>query len=193
MSLPDPDDLFDRFVAPHFPPGRLEGRMFPKTFPDVVSIRPGMTDEQICVLPEELRQRSEAAVNRMVEAARTDLAEFLGPSGDLDLDWVDAFDKRYDQSVVEKLIARSDPNDFSNDVLLTACEFGASLGYVLKGLRPELVWAYDYPYWDSWLYSREKGYMLPMFSWAFKKFSNYGIDDGFAGKLRAAANTIGKA
>jgi len=166
--------------------------MLPKVFPDMLTIKPGMSESQICVLPPELRERSASAVATMVEAARTDWSSLLSDSGEIDLAWIDAFDRKHDQAYVTHLIETSDSTDFSNDVLVSCCEFGAAIGHVLKGLRPELIWAYDYPYWDSWLYAADKGVMIHVFSWAFKKFSAYGINDGYAAKLVAAAKFLGE-
>lgn len=190
MALPEPDELFDQIFRPHYPPGRLEGRMFKATFPDVVGVRKGVTAEEASGLPPKGIEYAANCIERMVEAAKGDWPQYLPVSGEIDLAWIRAFDEKHDEAYVAALLEQADAADFGNNALISCCEFGAVLGHVLKGMRPELIWVYDVPYWDSWLYSPEKGLMINVFSWAMKKFSAYGIGDGYAEKLVSAAGML---
>lgn len=158
--------------------------------PDIVGVKKGLTEEQLCVLPPELRNHAAYAISSMLEAARMDWPGYLPVSGDIDLGWVRAFDEKYDARYLSALLQRADAASFGNELIIACCEFGAVLGQVLQSMRPSLIWAYDFPYWDSWLYSSEKGLMINVFSWSMKKFSSYGVNDGYGDKLIAAANMV---
>jgi hypothetical protein len=84
---------------------------------------------------------------------------------------------------VAEVLEAADPEDFSNDLLVLCCEFGAVLGAALRQDAPQLEWVYDWPYWESGLLDPAHGYRINVFHWAIKKFSDYGVDDGFAAKV----------
>lgn len=122
-------------------------------------------------------------IDRMLEAARSDWSGYLFLTGEPDLRWIETFDEYYDRDQIQKLISRSDPRDFSNDYVVTCCEFGAVLGYVMTSLQPLLQWQYEWPYWESALFDPRSGNVIPPFHWAVKKMSEYGVDDGFGAKV----------
>jgi hypothetical protein len=100
------------------------------------------------------------------------------------------FDRYYDLEHVENVVRLSDPDDFSNDYLVLICEFGAVLGHVMMELLPGLDWMPSWPYWESAVFDSQTGTLVPVFHWAIKKFSIYGIDDGFAEKVRACVQIL---
>ncbi len=53
-----------------------------------------------------------------------------------------------------------------------------------------LMWLYDWPYWESSIYDPQTGQLFPVFHWAIKKFSCYGINDGFKDKLLMCSQMI---
>lgn len=126
----------------------------------------------------------------MVEACRGDWPQYLRVFGDLDEHWIDAFDDYYDRKRISDVISRSEPSDFSNDYLILICEFGAALGYVLRAKQPHLDWLYDWPYWESSLVDTRTGSVIPPFHWAVKKFSEYGVDDGFVTKIEMCLHVL---
>jgi len=131
-------------------------------------------------------------VESMIDAARSDWPTFLDISEPIDIDWIDAFDKFHDKRRVGRLIKSSKPDDFSNDFLVQCCEFGAVLGYVLLSTQPNLHWVYDSPYWETSVFDPQTGYLCYVFHWAIKKFSSYGVDDGFKAKVLACSEMIQK-
>jgi hypothetical protein len=86
----------------------------------------------------------------------------------IDIHWVEAFDAYYDKKQVKALIARSAPHDFGNDYLVTACEFDAVLGHVLKQRLDRLEWVAAHPYWECSLLDQQTGNLIPVFHWAIR-------------------------
>ncbi len=126
----------------------------------------------------------------MVEASQGDWARYLSVKGKPDLAWIDAFDRHYDRSAIRKVIDSSDPSDFENDYLVLCCEFGAVIGHVMIETFAELEWVFDMPYWESFVYHPPSGTEIPVFHWAVKKMSEYGVDDGFAEKVAACLQML---
>ncbi len=126
----------------------------------------------------------------MLEAAQNDWSGYLYLSGEPDLRWIEIFDEFHDRTKIQQIISRSDPQDFSNDYVITCCEFGAVLGHVLISLQPRLQWHYEWPYWESGLFDPKNGHLIPPFHWAIKKMSEYGVDDGFAAKIESCLEIL---
>ena len=192
QEIPHCDELFKRFFASWYSEESLKQRSFPATFPDLMTSEGliGATQaEASCVTPEgqdEVAKR----IALMVEATRNDWPNYLDVSGEVSLEWIDAFDKACDREKIAEIIANSDPTDFSNNYLVLCCEFGAALGHVLMAANPHLIWRMDWPYWDSGLLDPRSGTVMPVFHWAIKKMSKYGVEDGFAAKVRACLNLL---
>jgi hypothetical protein len=119
----------------------------------------------------------------MVEAARGDWPGYLPVAGEPSLAWIEAFDDYWTATRVHALLGRSDPTNFANDLLVTSCEFGAVLGHVLREAVPRLDWLPDWPYWESGLLDVASGYRINVFHWAIKRFSEYGLEDGYGAKV----------
>lgn len=192
MNLPECDSLFLRFFDPWYSDVDRNRKQCTATRPDLLQSGDyvNVSAEQLQILPDEGQTEARAIIEQMLDACREDWPSYLGVSGDIDLDWIEAFDAYYDREKVSELIERSDPADFSNDYVILVCEFGAALGHVLRIMEPRLVWAYDWPYWDSSLVDPRSGTIIPTFHWAVKKFSDYGIDDGFAAKLEMCVRIL---
>ena len=63
------------------------------------------------------------------------------------------------------------------------------LGFLFNE-NEEFGWLYSYPYFHSIVVHKKTGFGITVFDWAVKKFSAYGIDDGFAAKYFAAIESI---
>ena len=61
---------------------------------------------------------------------------------------LDTVDKYYDRKKIADIIQRSDPTDFSNDYLISVCEFGATPGYLFNQVEG-FGWLYSKPYFHS--------------------------------------------
>ena len=107
----------------------------------------------------------------------------------LNLDVIDAVDKSFGKKEVKELIKMSNPKEFDNKYLVLVCEFGMALGdlFVETG---KFKWLYSYPYFHSIVVNPETGNGITVFDWAVKKFSLYGIDDGFKAKFQMAIQMI---
>ena len=190
-SLPGCDDLFQKYFDRWYEEADRQNKTFQSNIPDIETCAPpGTKVENVTRFSEENREKIIIQVSKMVEAASKDWPNFLGESGHLDVDWIDAFDKHWDQARIANMLYTADPTDFSNPYLITCCEFGAAIGDVLLSLAPRCGWLADWPYWESAIYDPMSGKRINVFHWSIKKFSEYGVDDGFAAKLKACAAVI---
>ncbi len=139
-------------------------------------------------LPDNQLLKTKKQIGKMAEAALNDYQRII-PSDKLDLNVLDAVDKFYDRKNIEKLINSSDPKDLSNDYLISVCEFGVTLGKLFVALEG-FGWLYSNPYFHSIIVHKDTGFGITVFDWAVKKFSEYGVDDGFVGKFNAALEGI---
>jgi hypothetical protein len=194
MQLPHCDDLFIKFLDPWYSAKDRARKQWKATRPDLVTLDGyiGASQEDIDILTAEGKNDSAKRIETMLDATRGDWPGYLNVFGEIDEHWIEAFDNYYDHLRVADVIKRSDPKDFSNDYLVLVCEFGAALGHVLKKEQPRLLWLYDWPYWESCLIDPKSGSVIPTFHWAVKKFSDYGIDDGFAQKMEMCLQILAK-
>lgn len=102
---------------------------------------------------------------------------------------MDAVDRYYDRIKISELIKKSDPKDFSNPYLVTVSEFGVLLGQLFRQIDG-YDWLYSHPYYHSIIVHKYTGFGITVFDWAVKKFSEYGVDDGFVAKFHAAIDGI---
>jgi hypothetical protein len=190
--LPDADAMFLQFFDRWYSPSARKGRIYSGTRPDMEAFPEliGRSAIDICTLATEPAQIEQAQVDRMVDAASGDWPKFLKVVKPIDIGWVLAFDAYFDEKRVEELIDSALPEQFGNNYLVFACEFGAVLGYLLKQSLPRLEWVAADPYWESALFDPQTGNLIPVFHWAIKKLSSYGIDDGFAAKLHACLKVL---
>jgi hypothetical protein len=186
-KLRDCDDLFLHFFSPWYHGDELARRGFVATLPDVLQHHSlvGLSQAEASIVTEETQTEVLAQIDAMLEAARAEWPTFLVVSGEIDQEWVAAFDRHYTRARIRETIERSDPRDYGNDYLVTCCEFGAVLGRVLMSLEPQLSWRLDWPYSDSTLLYPETGTAISVFHWAIKKLSEYGVDDGYEAKVKA--------
>jgi hypothetical protein len=192
MPLPHCDTLFARYLDPWYSPADRKRKQFDATRPDILT-----TDayakvplSELTIIGADGDREASARIERMLEACRGDWPGYLKVFGDIDEHWIEAFDAHYDRKRVAEVIKRSDPQDFSNDYLILVCEFGAALGHALRAKEPRLGWVYDWPYWESSLVDTSSGSVIPPFHWAVKKFSEYGLEDGFAEKLEMCVHAL---
>ena len=190
--LPDADELFMRYFDRWYSPSARKRRIYSATRPDMETVPEliGRSSSDVCTLSDEQKEIELAQVGRMLEAARGYWRRELNMGEPIESRWVEAFDAYYDENRVVELINRSSPNDFGNDYIVMACEFGAVLGHVLQQRLPRLEWLAGDPYWESALFDPQTGNLIPVFHWGIKKLSRYGIDDGFAAKLQACLRVL---
>ncbi len=193
-ELPNCDKLFLRFLDPWYDEDDRRYRGTSATRPDITHAKNlvGNTPDSFGRLNEEGRRNVRARIDGMLEAVRGDWPNELKVDGDIDLKWIGAFDAHYDRRRIQEVIDASDPTVYSNEYLVLVCEFGASLGYVLRKALPRLTWWYEWPYWESSLFDTETGSVIPVFHWAVKKMSEYGVDDGYVAKVRACTEFVEK-
>jgi hypothetical protein len=188
LKLGDADEMFRRYFDRWYDEETRELKSFEATRPDVLTSPSyvGRSVAELCPVNDEAAADSMQRIQRMYKAAENDWANLLELRPPIDLGWVASFDAYYDRSRIEELVLDSDPADFSNTYLVTVCEFGAVLGAVMRDLLPRVAWLASWPYWESSIFDSQTGKIVPVFHWAIKKFSTYGIDDGFADKLQVA-------
>jgi len=194
MPLPHCDDLYLKFLDPWCSQSDRVRRRWPATRPDVLEVDnlSHETKDTLAVLQAKDQSDVARQIDKMLDACREDWPRYLNVYGEFDERWIAAFDDHYDRDRIEAVIARSDPADFSNDYLVLVCEFGAALGYVLRERAPRLIWRHDWPYWESTLVDLRSGSLIPPFHWAVKKFSEYGVDDGFSAKIDMCVSLLNR-
>lgn len=184
-KLPHCDQLFARYLAPWYPEAHARNRTRPDMY--VISSYKGRPLDlaSLQYLPDDELQIEKDQIETMAVAALEDYQPIF-PSAGFTPELLDAVDKFYDRQRIGELIKRSDPRDFSNDYLVSVGEFGAMLGRLFEGMDG-FGWLYSQPYFNSIIVHTPTGFGITVFDWAVKKFSEYGVDDGFAAKLQAAA------
>ena len=188
-KLPDCDPLFEKYLSPWYP----ENDRPETTRPDMYQIaayegQPLNIDDIQYLNPEYLQDVKRHINETMTNAALEDF-QFIIQSDKIDFNVLDAVDKYYDRPKIAQLIKESDPDDFSNPYLVTVCEFGVLLGYLFSELEG-FDWLYSHPYFHSIIVHKDTGFGIPVFDWAVKKFSEYGVEDGYIAKFHAAVQRV---
>ena len=188
-KLPDCDTLFVKYLSPWY-----DEEERPKmTRPDMYLIAAyegqRLDLEKIQYLDPEYLEQVKTIINETITKAA--LADFsnIHNTDNFDFDLLNSVDKHYDRAKIAELIKESDPKDFSNPYLVTVCEFGVLLGQLFNQLEG-YGWLYSHPYYHSIIVHKDAGFGIPIFDWAIKKFSEYGVDDGYVAKFHAALNGI---
>lgn len=188
-KLPHCDTLFEKFFSPWYDE---DGRPT-TTRPDMYQIaayqgHPLNLDEIQYLAEDYVAELKEHINVTMVDSAKSDF-QHIFTFDNFDLTVLDAIDKYYDRTKIAELIKESDPTDFSNSYVVTVCEFGVMLGHLFKQIDG-FDWLYSHPYFHSIIVHKDTGYGITVFDWAIKKFSEYGVDDGFVAKFQAALDGI---
>ncbi len=187
-KLPHCDKLFKKYLSPWY----LKEERPNMTRPDMYIIS-GFQNETLDIdkiqyLTKEDLKESKRLIEKTRISYQRDFKK-IKEFKDLNLDIIDSVDKAYGKQEVKDLIKLSDPKDFENQYLLTVCEFGAALGdlFVKSG---KFEWLYSYPFFHSIVINPETGQAITVFDWAVKKFSSYGIEDGYKWKFIKAMELI---
>lgn len=187
-ELPSCDDLFMKFFDRWYDNDDRHRKGFEATCPDVFSgkYKKGAPASQLTPLDGETQTKVAAQVARMVEAARSDWKRSFTPKDPISIEGLEDVDRHYDASRIRKLIESSNPEEYGNDYVVVCIELGAVLGRVLKDLRPDFEWVWEWPYWESYLWDPATSDQFKVFHWAIKKMSGFGVDDGLAAKVQFA-------
>ena len=188
-KLPHCDSLFEKFFSPWYP----EDDRPKMTRPDMYQIaafegQPLDLDKLQYLNLDYLAQSKKFINETMVHAALEDFKNITN-SDQLDFAALDAVDKYYNRAKIAELIKASDPSDFSNLYLVIVCEFGIMLGQLFKQIDG-FDWLYSNPYFHSIIVHKDTGFGITVFDWAIKKFSEYGVEDGYVAKFHAALGAI---
>lgn len=188
-KLPDCDTLFVKYLSPWYDKDNRPEM----TRPDMYQIAgyEGKTmdlDKVQYLTPKYLEQTKSLINETMTKAALEDF-QHIYQTDKINLEMLNAVDKYYDRAKILALIKESDPNDFSNPYLVTVCEFGVLLGQLFNQFE-EYDWLYSQPYYHSIIVHKETGFGITVFDWAVKKFSEYGVDDGYVAKFHAALDGV---
>jgi hypothetical protein len=190
LALPDCDAVFDKYFARWYDEDDRRSRVYTATRPDVEAFTKRGTPAALASrLTEDGQRQAKAQIDAMARAAESDWPD-LSAAKRTSVAWVEAFDDYWTRDRVRDLLDRADPGEDSNDVLVICCEFGAVLGDVMRHELQHLEWLCDRPYWESALLDVPSGYRINVFHWAIKKFSEYGIDDGYGAKVRACLDLV---
>ncbi|MEJ2663642.1 MAG: hypothetical protein P8107_06310 [Spirochaetia bacterium] len=187
-KLKNPEMIFDQFFLPWY---EEKENIKMKIRPDMFKVvKEGTSIEEINVLSDEGIIKIRNHINTLIKACHEDWSSFLSITGEIGLNEIDLFDKYYNKRRVIELMKNAKTDDFSNEFIVTCCEFGSVIGNAMIKCNNDLCWIYDYPYWDSMIYHKNTGYMISVFSWAINKFSSYGINDGYYAKINKCLDIL---
>jgi hypothetical protein len=178
-ALPSCNDLFVRFFEHRYSDDerRRHGRNG--------VVRP---DVERCAAPgtptSELSPLTPESGRKVIEFLRGLAGAASGAPGTIDLAWIHGFDAFYDRNEIARMLEASDPADRTNRYAMTCLGFAAALGEVLIASMPGCEWLPSAPPWESAVYDPRGGYRINVFDWAVKKLSDYGVDDGYAMKIK---------
>ncbi|MBP7859869.1 hypothetical protein KA001_02855 [Patescibacteria group bacterium] len=179
-KLPNCNVLFKKFLSPWYP---LHLRVvLPR--PDLFLL-PHLNVETLeVVVINQIKEK----LNLIREAYNKDF-QLINVFEKLNLEVIDSVDTFFKEKEVLNLIKISDPKDINNEYLIAISKFGLALGdlFVETG---KFEWVYSEPYFESYVINYKTGYCIPVFDWAVKKFSSYGINDGFRFKFLKAIEFI---
>ena len=188
-KLPHCDTLFEKFFSPWYDEEDRPKMTRPDMFQIAAYEGQPLDLNEIQYLSDDYLSKLTEHINvTMVDAALSDFQPII-KADKLDLNVLDAVDKYYDRAKIAELIKGSDPTDFSNPYVVTVCEFGVMLGHLFKQIDG-FDWLYSHPYFHSIIVHKDTGFGITVFDWAIKKFSEYGVDDGFASKFQAALDGV---
>lgn len=188
-KLPHCDTLFVKFLSPWYSEDDRPKMTRPDMFQIAAYKGEPLNLYEIQYIDDEYLEYQRKHLNETMVHAALEGFRHITNSDQINLYALDAVDKFYDREKIEDLIRDSDPTDFSNPYLVTVCEFGAMLGHLFKQVEG-FDWLYSHPYFHSIIVHRDTGFGITVFDWAVKKFSEYGIDDGFAAKFQMALQQV---
>lgn len=193
MPLLDAPELYSRFFARWHRSVDRERRGEPALRPDLVEVAAfrGLVVADLMTVAPDTATKVAEQIGRMVAAAREDWKEFCGRHDVLSREGLGAIDAVFDDHAVEELQSSSDPADFGNSLLVTACELGGVIGGALVAARPSLQWIADWPYFESLLVDRPTGIVIPPFHWAIRKLSAQGAGGGLVERIGVALAHLG--
>jgi hypothetical protein len=186
-ELPDCNDLYVKYV--HKWDDNPEHKIL-IVKPDMLQFFKPNTDFSALVdSTDDGYVQTKQQVEAMIAASRQDLQE-LATFNEYNLETIDKLDKAIDRQYIKGVIEASDVNDDANRYLISIIEFGCALAETMEEEIGGFVWVYDYPYWESTIVHKRTGFEIPVFHWAIKKYSDYGVDDGFKNKILALQRNL---
>ncbi len=193
-ELQDAPEVYARFFAPWLQPVERERRGADLLRPDLLEVAAFrfLPAAELTTVAPEVATRVGDQIGRMVAAARSDWKELCGRHDVLSREGLGAIDAAFDAHAVEGLQTSSDPAEFGNSLLVTACELGAVIGSSLLAARPTLQWVADWPDFESTLVDRATGVVLPPFHWAIRKLSAQGVGGGLVERIGVALTHMGE-
>jgi hypothetical protein len=194
VILPEPDELFGKYFDQWYDDVWRRWKGFKGTRPDIQNFQSyrGKQASEVSPLGEDGQAEAARMVSAMFNSAVLDWPSFLKLSEPVGLNWVDEWDRFHNRIEIQSILDNANPTDFSNGYVISCCQFGAVLGEVLREQNGQLEWLYAWPYWESSLLHGESGLVINVFHWAIKKMSEYGVDDGYAAKVKACCDLLRK-
>ncbi len=184
-ELLDAPDVYARWFARWLRSADRERRGAESLRPDLIEVAAfrAVPAAELSTLASEVQQKVLDQIGRMVAAARVDWKEWCGRHDVLSREGLGAIDAGFDPAAIAQIHSSSDPEDFGNTLLVTACELGGVIGSALAAARPSLHWVPDWPYFESTLVDRPTGVVIPPFHWAIRKLSAQGAGGGLVERV----------
>jgi len=188
-ELPDCNDLYVKFV--HKWDDNPDHKIL-IVKPDMIQSFKANTDfSTLADTTDESYIQIKKQIETMISASRQDLQEIY-KFDEFNLETIDKLDKAIGREYIKGVIDASGVDDDANQYLISTVEFGCALAETMQNEIGGFVWVYDYPYWESTIVHKQTGFEIPVFHWAIKKYSEYGVDDGFKDKILALKMNLDK-
>ena len=187
-KLPHCDKLFVKFLSPWYPAADKPTKTRPDMY--IISGYEGKTldIENLQYLTKEGLNETKEIFKKVRDSYLEDFQSFR-KFDQLNVDVIEAIDIAYGKRKVEELINMSNPKEFDNQYLVMVAEFGLALGDLFVNTG-RFKWLYSFPFFHSVVVNPETGQAITVFDWAVKKFSSYGVNDGYKWKFQKAMELI---
>jgi hypothetical protein len=141
-KIPDCDELFVKYLSPWYPESERPKMTRPDMY--VISGFEGQPLEidSLQYLADDLLATTKKQIQTITDAALQDYQEIV-KSNKLDFKVLDSVDRFYNRKRISEVLKNSDPSDYSNQYLVTVCEFGATLGQLFQEIDG-FDWLYSF-------------------------------------------------
>jgi hypothetical protein len=191
-TLPHCDELFKRYLDPWYEEPIRQWKGVEATRPDLINLEQfrGQPGAAVSPLTTEGQRQVEEIIRHIESITATEWTDRAGGTLPNWTDVLQFLDERFDRQFIGQTILASDPSTPKNPYVFCCTEFGMVIALNLRAKYPELEWVYAWPHWETAFFHSYTGIYIPVFHWAIKKMSEYGVDDGFVAKVGACCQVL---
>jgi len=182
-------NLIQSFFDPWYEDG---GHHLTAKRPDVVRVAgfAGKDASRLSSLEVKEQVKVAGQIGAAVSSARRRWPQLLGVAEPLDIAWLRAFDRHFNQDALRALVAAADPRLRDNPYLVLCCELGAVIAAVMQERCQGLQWLGEMPFFDSALFDPRSGNTIPVFAWAITRMSDEAVGGALDEKVSACIHLL---